>query len=297
MTRAPRVAQRAERLLGAAVVATAEVAGGDTCRATKLRLSDGTTALMKTAPRVPDGFFEAEATGLRWLGSAPGDAAPVPDVLAVDEECLVVRWVEPARPSPEAATAFGRALAHTHLAGAEAFGAERDGFIGRLPLPQRTAPTWAEFYAVRRVLPYLKLARDRGALEDHQAARIESLVGRLPGLLPEEPPARLHGDLWNGNVVWGAGSPGEPAQGWLVDPAAYGGTSPCSPSSGCRTCRRCSRPTSRCTRWPRAGRTASRCTSSSRCWCTRACSAAATVRGPPTWPRATCERPPHDRDP
>ena len=208
MTRAPRVAQRAERLLGSAVVATAEVAGGDTCRATKLRLSDGTTALMKTAPRVPEGFFAAEAAGLRWLGSAPEGAAPVPDVLAVDEECLVMRWVEPARPSPDSAVAFG---------------AERDGFIGRLPLPQRTAPTWAEFYAVRRVLPYLKLARDRGAIEEEQARTIESVVGRLPGLLPEEPPARLHGDLWNGNVVWGVGTPGEPAQGWLVDPAAYGG--------------------------------------------------------------------------
>ena len=66
MTRAPRVAQRAERLLGAAVVATAEVAGGDTCRATKLRLSDGSTALMKTATaHVPADFFESEATGLR----------------------------------------------------------------------------------------------------------------------------------------------------------------------------------------------------------------------------------------
>ena len=216
MTRQPAVARRAEDLLGTAVVATAPIAGGDICTATRLRLSDGRTALMKTHPRPPDGFFEAEVRGLRWLAEAAGVA--VPDVLAADRDCVILQWVEPGKPTPDAAAAFGRALAATHAAGAASYGAEQDGYIGRLPLPNRPAPTWAEFYAVRRVLPYLKLASDRGAITPEDADTVESVVGRLVDLLPDEPPARLHGDLWNGNVLWT-----QDGSACVVDPAAYGG--------------------------------------------------------------------------
>ncbi len=218
MTRQPRLAQRAEELLGAAVVATSPVAGGDTSQATKLRLSDGRVALMKTHTHAPPGFFEHEARGLRWLAEAGPDGVAVPEVLGVADDCLVLRWVEPGKPGPEAALDLGRRLATTHAAGAATFGAEQDGFIGRLPLPNRPAATWPEFYAVRRVLPYLKLARDRGAVSATDAARIEGVIGRLTTLLPEEPPARLHGDLWNGNVLWSSDG-----AAWVVDPAAYGG--------------------------------------------------------------------------
>lgn len=219
MTRQPLVARRAEELLGSAVVATAPVAGGDIATATRLRLSNGTTALMKTLPHAPDGFFAEEAAGLRWLGEATADGGVhVPEVLGVDHECLIIRWIEPGKNSVDAATALGRALAATHAAGAPSFGLDRDGFIGRLPMPNRPADTWAEFYAVRRVLPYLKLARDRGAASAEDAAAIEALLPRLAALVPEEPPARLHGDLWNGNVLWGLDG-----QAWLIDPAAYGG--------------------------------------------------------------------------
>ena len=219
MTRQPVVARHAEELLGTAVVATAPLAGGDTSSATKLRLSDGTTAIVKTHAHPPAGFFEAEAGGLRWLGEAAAEGGvPVPDVLGVDEECLILRWVEPGKVTPDSATAFGQALAPTHAAGAASSGAEADGFIGKLPLPNSPCDSWAEFYAVRRVLPYLKLARDRGAVTDVEAALVEGVIGRLTSLLPEEPPARLHGDLWNGNVLWG-----QEGRVWLVDPAAYGG--------------------------------------------------------------------------
>jgi len=87
----------------------------------------------------------------------------------------------------------------------------------------RIAPRRAPRVAPRRelrdaLLPYLKLARDRGAVTDREAAGIEAVVGRLPGLVPDEPPARLHGDLWNGNVLWGLDG-----RVRVVDPAAYGG--------------------------------------------------------------------------
>ncbi|MBB3045089.1 fructosamine kinase family protein [Nocardioides soli] len=216
MTRQPLIARRAEELLGTSVIATAPVAGGDIATATRLRLSDGSSALMKTLPHAPEDFFTDEAEGLRWLAAAGG--AAVPEVLGADHECLIVQWIEPGKNSVDAALAFGRELAATHAAGAERFGADHDGYIGRLPLPNRTADTWAEFYAVRRVLPYLKLARDRGHADGEQAATIEAVVARLPGLVPDEPPARLHGDLWNGNVLWGVDG-----RAWLIDPAAYGG--------------------------------------------------------------------------
>ena len=82
------VAQRAEQLLGTAVVATTPVAGGDICTATRLRLSDGRSALIKTRPQAPEGFFAREAEGLRWLASAGG--VDVPEVLAAQDDCLVL---------------------------------------------------------------------------------------------------------------------------------------------------------------------------------------------------------------
>jgi fructosamine-3-kinase len=218
MTRQPGVARRVEELLGTKVVSTAPVAGGDVSTAIRLRLTNGRSALMKTMQGAPAGFYRAEAAGLRWLGEVT-DGVPVPQVLGVADDCLVLEWIEPGTRHPaDAAAAFGAALARTHAAGAPRWGAEDDGWIGRLPMPNRSAPTWAEFYAVRRVLPYLKLARDRDAISPEDAARVESAVRRFTELLPEEQPSRLHGDLWNGNCVWG-----QDGVVHAVDPAAYGG--------------------------------------------------------------------------
>ncbi|WP_435770322.1 fructosamine kinase family protein [Nocardioides sp. SYSU DS0651] len=219
MARQPVVAGKAEQLLGSAVVATAPVAGGDVCTAVKLRLSSGRTAFLKTLTGAPPHFFAREAAGLRWLGEAePAGGVAVPEVLGFDQDCLILGWVESGRPGAEAATRFGRALAATHGAGAPVFGGDADGYIGRLPLPNRPLPTWAEFWAERRIAPYVKVLRDKQLLSADDAAAIEAAAARTAEVVPEEPPARLHGDLWNGNVLWTADD-----RVVVVDPAAHGG--------------------------------------------------------------------------
>ena len=160
----------------------------------------------------------AEAAGLAWLSEAGG--APTPDVLAVEDDCIILRYVEHGRVTNDAAEAFGRALAATHNAGSPVFGSEAgDSYIGSLPMPNRPADGWPEFFATRRILPYLKLAVDRGGVQPKDAQAIEQVVRRITDLAgPDEAPSRLHGDLWSGNVLWG-----HDGSVHLIDPAAYGG--------------------------------------------------------------------------
>ncbi|MEU7796044.1 fructosamine kinase family protein [Micromonospora tulbaghiae] len=198
------------------------VSGGDICAASRLTLDDGHSVFAKTWPEraaraLPDGFFAAEAAGLRWLREA--GSVPVPDVLVALPDLLALDWVEPGEPTPEAAEAFGRDLAGLHRAGAPAFGADWPGFIGALPQDNTPGPgPWPDWFARHRLLPYLRMSVDGGALDDAGAALVEQVVDRIGEFGGDEPPARLHGDLWPGNLLWGADG-----RVWLVDPAAHGG--------------------------------------------------------------------------
>ena len=160
--------------------------------------------------------FAAEANGLRWLAEAA--AVPVPDVLAVDDHVLVLELLPPGHPTEAAARAFGAGLARLHAAGAPSFGAPWPGYIASLPLDNSTGRDWAAWYAQLRLVPYLRKASDYGALSRTDVSLVEAVIARIGELAgPPEPPSRIHGDLWSGNVLWSGG------RGWLVDPAAHGG--------------------------------------------------------------------------
>ena len=187
------------------------VPGGDICR-TFRACAAGNVVFAKTLANAPAGFFAAEARGLSLLAVDGGP--PVPAVLGVGEDGLVLEWVETRVPDVATAADFGRRLARLHAAALPGFGAERDGFIGSLLLPNSARPTWPQFYVDNRVKPFLPaLPAAARRLVEQLCDRIDELAG------PPEPPARIHGDLWSGNLLWGAAG-----TVWLVDAAsAHGG--------------------------------------------------------------------------
>ncbi len=211
---------RLERLLGSGVQAAQSIGGGHGVLHYRLTLSGGRSAFAKVQDQNRAGndqdSLAAEAHSLRWLREA--GAAPVPAVLASDAACLVTDWIDAGRPTPAAATTFGRELAGLHAAGAARFGAPWPGVIAGLPLPDDEAGGWPDWYAANRVLPYARIARDAGTLSEADTRLIEAAAARSAQLAgPPEPPSRIHGDCWSGNVLWSGG------RGWLIDPAAHGG--------------------------------------------------------------------------
>ena len=114
---------------------------------------------------------------------------------------------------------LGRGLAALHRSGAPGFGLDHDNFIGRLPQPNGPCADWAGFYRVRRLGAQLELAVESRRIPDSLRRKFDRLFERLDELLgPVEPPARLHGDLWGGNLH--VDEQGRPC---LIDPAVYGG--------------------------------------------------------------------------
>ena len=202
-----------------------------------------------------------EVAGLRWLAEAPGGASVV-SVYEHDRRGLGIDRVEPMTPTRAMAEDFGRKLAATHAAGAPHFGFSptgESGFQGPnenlLELPLKPSESWGEFYADVCLSPLIAQvfggaaaagtasagtvapgasAGDAGVLAGSAGAGsatadIPAEVTRLlevlrAGQLDDGiPPARIHGDLWAGNVLWGKVASRNKEGAILIDPSAHGG--------------------------------------------------------------------------
>jgi fructosamine-3-kinase len=238
-----RLTQMVSAALGSEVVSAARARGGDINDAFDVTLADGRRVFVKTNARAeprmlasqrpssaahpssrPDfvgpSMFHCEARGLDWLRDA--NAIRVPAVLAVGQNetpFLVLERIASAPPARDFEALLGQRLAHLHRAGATRFGFDEANFIADLPQDNSPCDTWPAFYIARRLQPQLRAAIDSGRAPARWTRDFDRLFARVPELAgPPEPPARLHGDLWTGNVL--ADEHGAPC---LIDPAVYGG--------------------------------------------------------------------------
>lgn len=209
-----------ERHLGTAVTLGPGIGGGSISNVRRARLGDGRDVVVKHHPDAPKGMFAAEAAGLRWLGEV-ADGPRVPEVLAVSDgsPAYIVLEHIPHGPSGGDGGSIGRALAAMHRAGASSFGWPQQTLLATIAQDNTPAGSWATFVADRRLRPFARLARDHGHLDPPLVRGIERLAELAVDLAgPPEPPARLHGDLWSGNLF--CDRDGRPV---VIDPAVYGG--------------------------------------------------------------------------
>lgn len=171
-----------------------------------------------------------EAAGLTWLAEATADGgARVAQVVSAQGDTLEIERIQESAPSKRVAGDFGAQLARTHASGADAFGVGPTGWAGaglqgpagnQLKLPLGTYENWGSMWADARIAPLVQKVKDFGKTEQAAFDRLSQRLrdGDFDGSYgSNSQPARIHGDLWAGNLLWTS------SDAVLIDPTPYGG--------------------------------------------------------------------------
>ncbi|KUF10355.1 fructosamine kinase family protein [Pseudoponticoccus marisrubri] len=196
-----------ESVFGAPVAGATQVQGGDLSDLLRVTLQTGRVLAVKRGP-----YVGTEARMLRAMALA---GAAVPDVLHNGGRLLCLEWLDETAPAgAEAWAALGTGLRRMHNSRSADYGWPEDYAFGAVAIENAMLPDWPGFWAERRLAPCLP------ALPADLARRVETVIARLPDLLPAQVDgALLHGDLWTGNALFS----GEDA--YMIDPACYHGHS------------------------------------------------------------------------
>ncbi|MCP9198560.1 fructosamine kinase family protein [Gramella sp. GC03-9] len=166
---------------------------------------------LNQANRFP-GMFEAEKLGLEYLAK-PG-VIDIPKPITTGRinsmAYLLLEYRETGSKTRDFWDVFGRQLAELHQVSSGSFGLEQDNYIGSLQQHNRKESKAADFYINSRLIPQIEMAEEKGF--DLQVS--DNFYKNCRDIIPDEVPALIHGDLWNGNYL--VNSEGNPC---LIDPA------------------------------------------------------------------------------
>lgn len=165
-------------------------------------------------------MFEKESYGLKLLSKNSDFKIPEMILCNLEDQnaFLVLEYISTGNKTSSYFHLFGKYLAGMHKKSNEQFGLDQDNYIGSLEQSNNFHKNWIEFFIVERLSKQLQLALDKKFINTAFLRNFEKVFKRLNEIIPVEPPALLHGDLWSGNAIATDGN--SPC---LVDPAIYYG--------------------------------------------------------------------------
>ncbi|MBU0476230.1 MAG: fructosamine kinase family protein [Bacteroidetes bacterium] len=207
-----------ENIIGEKIISKSFVSGGSIANSQILETESGDKYFIKSYGNNQI-ILQNEANGLREL--AKPNVIKVPEVIAIEDDFLLMEFIETGKKNSNFFELFGQQFAKLHKSTSKMFGFYENNFIGSNPqinLPE--FKNWNDFFWTNRLLYQFKLAEQNGFTNSEFRSRFNKLEKQLPSILSgtKEKPSLLHGDLWSGNfMVDGRGNP------VLIDPAVYYG--------------------------------------------------------------------------
>ena len=197
------------------------IKGGDINDAFRLESFDKKYFLKVNSANNFPHLFKKEARALEAIKKTK--TFSVPKVVNVGEagkdfQYLLLEWMETSTPTVVNWENLGKNLAKLHQNTSKQFGWSEDNYIAIVVQPNSLTDSWSEFYAKNRIMPMMKLLQNKQLINSKQIKSAENLCKQLNSIFPEEKPALLHGDFWNGNIL--ANKKGEFS---VIDPAIYYG--------------------------------------------------------------------------
>ncbi len=159
-----------------------------------------------------------EADGLIILQKALQDNIyiSIPDFSLVSDNELHVQYINEVQPTKEYFMRLGKGLALMHQKHYKYYGYDKDNYIG--PNPQKNAflKEWGSFFIEFRLTYQISLIKNSDVQKSFSSV-LQNNKNKLQDFLNEHTvhPSLVHGDLWSGNVLYGA------EKVWLIDPAVY----------------------------------------------------------------------------
>jgi fructosamine-3-kinase len=168
-----------------------------------------------------DDMLQKEKEGLLLLRSA-NTLLKIPEPILQgtfeQQSFLLIEYLEKGTESKILWQQLATGLAQLHQTTQDHFGLHYNNYIGTVFQNNTTTTTWAQFYALQRILPLMRQAYEQQKCTKADLQLAEQFCSKLSALMPEEPAALLHGDLWSGNRMFTLNG-----KACIYDPAVYFG--------------------------------------------------------------------------